>query len=131
MKYTLFIALAFSFMACGGSESNNETPPAVEQAAEEGIATETANTDAQQTGRELIANSDCVACHKDNEKVIGPAYVDVAERYRGNDTAVAFLARKIIEGGAGNWGNVPMTAHPQHSQEEAEQMARYVLSLQK
>ncbi|AHM63059.1 cytochrome c class I [Flammeovirgaceae bacterium 311] len=131
MKYTFFIALAFSLMACGGNGNNSETTTEVEQAADEGIATEPAQTDPQQAGRELIASSDCVACHKDNEKVIGPAYVEVAERYRGNDTAVAYLAGKILNGGAGNWGNVPMTAHPQHTQQEAEQMARYVLSLQK
>lgn len=130
MKYPFFIALAFAFMACGGSEKKEvETP--VGLAAEEGIATEPAQTETQQDGRQLIANSDCVACHKDNEKVIGPAYVEVAERYKGNDTAVAFLARKIISGGAGNWGQVPMTPHPQHSVQEAEAMARYVLSLKK
>ncbi len=125
MKKFFLLAMACAFMACGGNE-NKETqttqPP-------EGIAEEPAQTDTQQAGRELIANSDCVACHKDDEKVIGPAYKEVAARYHDSDTAVAFLARKIIQGGAGNWGAVPMTAHPQHSQEEAEQMARYILSL--
>lgn len=123
MKQFFFLALTFAFMACGG----NDKPKEVETP--EGIAQEPAETPTQQDGRQLIANSDCVACHKDEEKVIGPAYKDVAERYHGSDTAVAFLARKIIQGGAGNWGTVPMTAHPQHTEEEAEQMARYILSL--
>lgn len=123
MKKIFFLAIACTFMACGGNEKKEtvETP--------EGIAEEPAQTDTQQAGRELIASSDCVACHKDDVKVIGPAYTEVAARYHGSDTAVAYLARKIIQGGAGNWGEVPMTAHPQHSQEEAEQMARYILSL--
>lgn len=124
MKHFFFLALAVACMACGGNNQQRE-----EVNNPEGIAEETAETDTQHAGRQLIANSDCVACHKDEEKVIGPAYKEVAERYHGTDTAVAFLARKIIEGGAGNWGTVPMTAHPQHSQEEAEQMARYILSL--
>lgn len=122
MKKSLFLLLAAAMMACGGNENKGE-------AADEGIAKGPAQTNLNDEGLQLIANSDCVACHKVEEKVIGPAYKEVAERYHGSDTAVSYLARKILEGGAGQWGTVPMTAHPQHNQEEAEKMARYILSL--
>lgn len=127
MKYLPILLLSLFFVACGGEDRQQDST--VTAADQEAIATEPAENEVQAEGRQLIANSDCVACHKDNERVIGPSYEEVAERYPHTDSTVTFLASKIIQGGAGNWGTVPMTAHPQHSQEEAEKMARYILSL--
>jgi cytochrome c len=75
-----------------------------------------------------VSKSDCKTCHNVSEKSIGPAYEDVAKRYKGKN-AQAMLANKIIEGGSGNWGKNIMAAHPQHSQEEASDMVKYILSL--
>ena len=80
-------------------------------------------------GAKLIAQSDCLACHRENEKLVGPAYVDVANKYDNNDKTYDYLAGKIIEGGSGVWGQVPMTPHPNISKEDAREMARYVMSL--
>lgn len=82
-------------------------------------------------GEKLIAQSDCLACHKVDEKLVGPSYAEVAQKYENNDKNVDYLAGKIIEGGAGVWGEVPMTPHPNVSKEDAREMARYVLSLKK
>lgn len=82
-------------------------------------------------GVKLIVGSDCLACHKDDQKVVGPAYVDVAAKYEFNDKNVDYLAEKIIKGGVGVWGQVPMPAHPDLSKKDAQEMARYVLSLKK
>lgn len=123
MKQLTFLVFALFFISCGGND------PRQEGEQPEGIAEQPAETSVQDQGRQLIANSDCVACHKDNERTIGPAYVEVAQKYTNNDTTITYLANKIIKGGAGNWGSVPMTPHPQHSQEEAEQMVRYILTL--
>lgn len=113
-------------MACGGNGNSNTS----EQTENSGvIAQESAQTEAQVDGRQLIKNSDCKACHMDDAKIIGPAYQEVAARYEANDSTITYLANKIIQGGSGNWGEVPMTPHPQHTQEEAEKMARYILSL--
>lgn len=79
-------------------------------------------------GKAAIANSDCKTCHTISEKSIGPTYKEIAQRYRGKD-AEKILAAKIINGGNGNWGKNIMAAHPQHSQEEAAEMVRYILSL--
>jgi cytochrome c len=80
-------------------------------------------------GAKLIASSDCLSCHKDNEKVVGPAYTAVAEKYPDTEANIAMLAGKILKGGAGNWGAVPMTPHPGLSEADAREMTKYILSL--
>ncbi|MFT2010683.1 c-type cytochrome [Pontibacter sp. 13R65] len=82
-------------------------------------------------GGKLIAQSDCMACHQEKTKVVGPAYVDVAKKYEFNDKNVDYLAGKIIQGGAGVWGQVPMSPHPNVSKADASEMAKYILSLRK
>lgn len=128
MKKYFLVLLTGSLMACGGNSGNSEQQQQ-QQEKPVGIAQEPAQTEAQVDGRQLIQNSDCKACHMDDARIIGPAYQEVAERYEANDSTITYLANKVIQGGSGNWGEVPMTPHPQHSQEEAEAMARYILSL--
>lgn len=78
-------------------------------------------------GYDLIAASDCLGCHKIDEKLVGPSYKEVAAKYTDKDAAT--LASKIVEGGKGNWGEVPMTPHPAVSKEDATEMVKYILSL--
>ncbi len=80
-------------------------------------------------GKTLIGRSDCGTCHAEARLVNGPAYQSIAERYRQNEFAVRNLSKKIITGGAGNWGQVVMSAHPQISEEDAGEMVRWILSL--
>lgn len=80
-------------------------------------------------GEQLISKSDCLACHKLNEKLVGPAYTAVATKYDDTEANLNYLAGKIISGGSGVWGDVPMTPHPAISKDDAKEMARYVLSL--
>ena len=82
-----------------------------------------------QEGRILVDASDCKTCHHATNKIIGPAHLDVAKKYETTDANIKLLAGKIILGGSGVWGDIPMTAHTDLSQEDAEKMARYVLSL--
>lgn len=89
------------------------------------------NASTSLAGKKLIDDSDCRACHDIEKRSIGPAYHDVADRYRGNKDAVKYLAQKIIKGGGGNWGEHAMAAHPQVSEEDASEMVRYILSLSK
>ncbi len=79
-------------------------------------------------GKMLIENSDCMACHALANKSVGPSYMEVAKRYQGKNSHAA-LAAKIIKGGNGNWGEVPMSPHPQLSQEDTEEMVKYILGL--
>lgn len=80
-------------------------------------------------GKKLIDGSDCFACHKKEEKSIGPSYREIAEKYKGDDGALEYLTKKIISGGGGVWGETPMAAHPQFSTEEAAEMVKYIRNI--
>src|SRR5690625_1026874 len=80
-------------------------------------------------GKSLMESLDCQACHKVNEKSVGPAYKKIALRYQDEDNAVNFLSEKIIKGGSGNWGEVAMAAHPELSEQDAETIVHWILSL--
>jgi len=69
-----------------------------------------------------------MACHAVDHKVVGPAYKDVAAKYKGDKTAVDKLATKIIKGGAGVWGPVPMPANAQVNEADAKKLAAWVLT---
>ena len=80
-------------------------------------------------GMELVDQHNCFACHKIDEKSIGPTYLEVADRYDATPDNVEMLIYKIIQGGSGNWGEQNMSAHPQISQEEAAKIIYYILAL--
>lgn len=80
-------------------------------------------------GKALVEGADCLACHKVDAKLVGPSYQDVAAKY--TDADLDHLATKIIEGGKGVWGEIPMTAHAGMSKENAQKMVKYILSLKK
>lgn len=81
------------------------------------------------SGKSLIESSDCMSCHTIDERLVGPSYKEMAEKYSEKD--IEMLSSKIIEGGSGNWGNVPMQAHPQISKEEAKKIVGYILTMKK
>ena len=82
-------------------------------------------------GKTLISKSDCLACHKDDVKLLGPAYVDVAKKYEPTPKNIDYLVNKIIKGGAGVWGEIPMSPHPTLTPADAKEMVQYILSLNK
>lgn len=84
------------------------------------------------TGETVIANSDCLGCHNEKHRVVGPAWAEVAQRYRGNlqQEVITSLITSIREGGVGNWGKVPMTAHPDLSEDELQAAVAYVLTVE-
>lgn len=114
-------------LSCGGGEGEKkeeDTAPA------ETTTNDLSSNPDYQKGLALVAGSDCLTCHKVNEELTGPPYAEIAKRYaNAPDTTITSLAKKIIEGGSGNWGQIPMTQHPQVSQEDAEQMVKYILLL--
>lgn len=78
---------------------------------------------------DLFKKSNCMACHAVDQKRFGPSLKEVAEKYKGDKTAVATLAKKIQTGGAGVWGQLPMPPQPQVSDADAKTLAEYVLSV--
>ena len=104
-----------------GNAATEETAPAVEEAP----------VVAKKDGKALIEGSDCRTCHKDDSKLIGPAYQEVAKKYESNEKNIKMLAEKVLKGGQGNWGEIPMAGHPNLSVEDASAMVEYILSMKK
>jgi len=77
---------------------------------------------------DLAQQKNCMACHAIDKKLVGPAYKDVAAKYAGQKDAVDKLAQKVMKGGSGVWGAVPMPANPQVNEAEAKQLVTWVLS---
>ncbi len=81
------------------------------------------------TGKALTQALDCKTCHKEQETSIGPNYLEIAQKYKGNKDAISYLKRKIVSGGSGVWGEVMMPAHPTITSDESRQIAMYIQSL--
>ena len=127
-KIFIMAAVLVVLAACGGSDKKDEKTSTSEQKAE-GATDELSDNPIYQKAITIIANSDCRTCHLVDEKSQGPAWREVANKYAGQDTAVRYLADKIIAGGGGVWGTVPMAPHPTMPREDAETLAQYVLLL--
>ena len=125
-KAVLIFCLAGSILACNSGE-----PSADKKTETEVPETTTAAVDPDaEKGLELVGKSDCFTCHKVAETTpTGPAYEAVAAKYPDNDAVVDSLSQKVIKGGSGNWGTIPMTPHPDLSEADAKLMVKYVLSL--
>lgn len=82
-------------------------------------------------GEDLIKKNGCTACHSIDKKLVGPAYVDVAAKYKGDASAPAKLFEKVKKGGSGVWGQVPMPPNPQVSDADLKTIISYVLALKK
>lgn len=83
---------------------------------------------AAQADLRLAQAKNCMSCHTVERKVVGPSYQDVAAKYRGDKTAAARLATKVMEGGGGVWGAVKMPANPQVSEADAKKLVAWILS---
>ncbi len=79
--------------------------------------------------QDLAQKKNCLSCHAIDVKRVGPAYKDVAAKYAGAKDAVAVLSAKVIKGGSGAWGVVPMPANPQVSEAEAKALVQWILTL--
>ena len=139
-KLMLLIAVfgffTYSMTSCGGKKEEKADSEIEEyneyETAEQGKAAqpEKASTeDLIKQGQALADASDCKTCHHPTNKIIGPAHTEVAKKYEFTQANVTYLAGKIINGGSGIWGEIPMTPHVGMSQADAEKMAIYVLSL--
>lgn len=80
-------------------------------------------------GRKLAQKSGCFVCHATDKKVVGPAWKDVAAKYRGDAGAEARLIAKVTKGGSGAWGSITMPANPRVSDADIKALVKYALSL--
>jgi cytochrome c len=123
MKKNFFFPLVVCLLAaCGGNESKTTT--------EAPKTADITKDPAYQKGLELVSKDNCFTCHQIDDKLTGPPYRQVADKYADMpDTIVAHLAKKIIDGGTGVWGQIVMTPHPGLAEDSAEAMVRYILLL--
>jgi cytochrome c len=77
----------------------------------------------------LATAKNCMACHAVDKKLVGPSYKDVAAKYASDKTAVDKLATKIVKGGSGVWGPVPMPANAQVNDAEAKKLAAWIMTV--
>jgi cytochrome c len=77
----------------------------------------------------LAKSKNCMACHAMDKKLVGPAYKEVAKKYAGDPKAAEMLAAKVIKGGSGVWGAIPMPANAQVSEADANKLVAWILGM--
>ncbi len=82
-----------------------------------------------QDAQQLLKEKACLSCHTVDNKLVGPAYKDVAAKYKSRKDAQAYLTKKIKEGSTGVWGAIPMPPNGTVSDDEAKTLAQYILKL--
>ena len=102
MKRTMLVALLLTAAASGSAMAANEL--------------------------DLAKSKNCLACHSVQTKLVGPAYKDVAAKYAGQKGIEDKLVAKVLKGGSGSWGAVPMPANPQVSEAEAHTLVKWILA---
>lgn len=122
-KYCIVLTLSIFCFACGNQTNTSEKKE------DESSATSVMDNPDYDKGLKLIAKSDCLTCHKLREASVGPAYGSVAAKYEDNESNREMLVNKIIAGGMGVWGQIPMAAHPNLSKEDALAMVKYIMLL--
>jgi cytochrome c len=137
MTKRLFIILCVSFLAagCGGTSTNQESSAGTVSGDSVAVtktpdsAKENSNTisimNSTDAGAALIVKNDCRNRHKEREKLIGPAFSSIANRYGHYD--IDSLAAKVIKGGSGHWGDASMSPHPSLSMTDASVIVRFIL----
>lgn len=93
------------------------------------VVSNLSNINANSPGKALMMSLDCKACHKINEKSIGPAFIEIAKKYPNNTASMTHLTQKVVQGGNGVWGDVVMPAHPALKPTEVKQIISWILTL--
>lgn len=145
MKNLLIIlAPAILFASCGGNSGNTEKSQdsitsrtlttvvdsskiKADSTANSGAIKHVSIATSSDPGADLIVKNDCRNCHREREKLVGPAFSDIAKRYKPGD--VDSLAAKIIRGGSGHWGDAAMSAHPSLSPADAKTIVKFILTI--
>jgi len=130
MKLKLIFSTCFVVALLGNSfTAFSQAPKSKAAPAPKAAVKQVASKQEIEEGKVLISKSDCMACHNLDKKVVGPSYVDVAKKYAMTDANINALSLKVINGGGGVWGQIPMSPHSALSSADSKKMVKYVLSL--
>ncbi|MDP9230959.1 MAG: c-type cytochrome [Bacteroidota bacterium] len=126
MKKILFLIVLFAIFSCKNNSDSKEKAADSTTVVKDEIKKDAEN----QKGLEIVTNNDCATCHRVDEKIQGPSYRDIANKYAAMpDTVIDHLANKIIHGGSGVWGEIAMAPHPALNETDAKEVVKYILSL--
>lgn len=128
-KIAIIFSLCAVIAACSNDKPGQDSSTASNETATNQTIGAAPAENTSSKGAQLLASSDCLGCHKEQEKLVGPAYKDVAAKYPATEENIDKLANKVITGGSGVWGSVPMSAHPNLALNDAKEMVKYILSL--
>lgn len=129
-RYAFLLMLcACSVLACNPPEKPQKPTKVIDYIRIIPGTSDSISIEKAQKGEVLIAYSDCYTCHTDDKRSKGPAFKDIAKRYPVKQVYIDMLAQKIISGGFGAWGNPVMSPHPKISNQDAQLMVTYILSL--
>lgn len=129
-KFAVSLLVGLAVLSCSKKENTaTESNVMLEEPSATAASTDSAATTPGAEGLALIKGADCLSCHKEDAKLVGPSYQEVAAKYTEAD--IDKLADKIINGGKGVWGEVPMTPHAGMSKDNAKKMVEYILTLKK
>lgn len=130
----IIFCLLFPITGCGGdpgaTESGVQSTLTAASAKPGSLNSESVKSkgvsiaNASDIGAQLIIKNDCMNCHRDRQKLIGPAFSEIAQRY--GDSNIDSLARTIIKGGSGKWGSLAMNPHPILSTNDAKKIVRFI-----
>jgi cytochrome c len=137
MKRLMGMVSLLVLAACGGNSGNNNAATrdttagtAEHQMVDSSSASASSGTEhTGHPGWAIMQQQDCKTCHTPDKQSTGPSFMMIAARYDSTKAGtVDHLAQKVITGGKGSWGDVPMTPHPGLSKQDAEKLVKYVLS---
>lgn len=124
-RFTWIISFSIlAIVSCSKNEKNVEISSVVVSEEKQAVV-----LTPEEEGKVLVEGADCLTCHKMDAQLIGPSYQEVAKKY--TEKEVDMLADKIINGGVGVWGDVPMSQHPGLDKENAKKMVKYILAQKK
>ena len=134
-RIVIILCVAVLLSSCRGNPSNQETSndtstlnnvAGTKASDSSGTKSSTISiATSTDKGADLIVKNDCRNCHREREKLIGPAFSDIAKRYGAID--VDTLAAKIIKGGSGHWGDAAMSPHPALAMSDAKTIVKFIL----
>lgn len=125
-KSSVILTVLLTLCAACGSKSSDQASAGGDS---QSSTTDLGSAETISQGKVLINANDCMTCHDLQVKRIGPAQDSIAAKYEFTKANVDMLAKKVIDGGSGNWGTIPMTPHADLPMENAQKMVAYILSL--